>query len=81
MMGTWRNVGRIAVTVWQRMGVLRVELGLLASAALANCVNPVRITVAGLANRAGCRAAIVLVRGDLGGSTELLDSVDRTGFC
>lgn len=36
------------------MGVLRVELGLLASVALANRVDPVQIAVAVLANRAGC---------------------------
>lgn len=60
------------------MGVLRVELGLLASVALANRVDPVRIAEAVLANRAGCWAVLVLVRGDLGGSTEILDSVDGT---
>lgn len=42
-------------------GVLRVELGLLASVALANCVDPVRIAVTVLANRAGCWAVLVLV--------------------
>jgi hypothetical protein len=46
-------------------GVLRVELGLLASGALANRVDPVRIAVAVavLADRAGCWAVLVLVRG------------------
>jgi len=44
-------------------GVLRVELELLASVALANRVDSVRITVAVLANRAGCWAVLVLVRG------------------
>lgn len=44
-------------------GVLRVELGLLASVALANRVNPVRIAVAVVADRAGCWTVLVLVRG------------------